>query len=144
LPLDYAGLALIGLGIAFMVAEAFTPTFGILGFGGLIAFVIGSAMLVDTDVPAYQVSWWMIGTMAAMSAAVLVLLLGYTLRAYRRPPVSGSIRMVGTQAKVLDWSGNGGFVWAEGERWSATGATGLVDGLTLVVGLTEETATGGR
>jgi membrane-bound serine protease (ClpP class) len=152
LPLDYAGLALIVLGIGFMVAEAFTPTLGILGFGGLIAFVIGSAMLVDTDVPAYQVSWWMIGTMAVMSAAVLVLLLGYTLRAYRRAPISGSARMVGTQAKVLDWSGGGGFVWADGERWRATGATGLapgasvqirgIDGLALVVGPTGEDATG--
>lgn len=143
LPLDYAGLALIGLGVAFMVAEAFTPTFGVLGFGGLAAFVLGAAMLVDTDVPAYQLSWWVIGTMAAISAAFLVLLLSYTLRVYRRAPVSGSARMVGSRAKVLDWSGDVGFVWTEGERWRATGATGLtagssvrirsVDGLTLVV-----------
>jgi len=144
LPLDYAGLALIMLGIAFMVAEAFTPTLGILGFGGLIAVVLGAAMLVDTDVPAYQVSWWMIGTMAASSAAVLILLLGYTAKAYRRAPITGSARMVGTRASVLEWSGDGGFVWADGERWRATGATGLaagasvpilgIHGLVLIVG----------
>ncbi len=143
LPLDYAGLALVGFGVAFMVAEAFTPAFGILGFGGLVAFVIGAAMLVDTDVPAYQVSWWVIGVMAALSGAVLTLLLGFTLRAYRRPVVSGVARIVGAEARVLDWSGEGGHVWAAGERWQASAGRDLtvgdpvrvrrVDGLTLVV-----------
>ncbi|HEX9858544.1 MAG TPA: nodulation protein NfeD, partial [Paracoccaceae bacterium] len=75
LPLNYAGLALLGLGIAFMLVEALTPSLGIMGFGGLVAFVIGAAMLIDTDVPEYQISWWVIGTMAAMSGSVLVLLL---------------------------------------------------------------------
>ncbi len=143
LPLDYAGLALIALGVAFMVMEAFTPTFGIMGFGGLIAFVLGSAMLIDTDTPEYQISWWLIGTMAVMSAAVLIVLLGYTLSAYRRAPVSGASRMLGTEAQVLVWTEGSGFVWAESERWSATGPADLaagapvrirgVDGLTLVV-----------
>jgi membrane-bound serine protease (ClpP class) len=143
LPLDYAGLALVGLGIAFMIAEALAPSFGVLGFGGIVAFVLGAAMLVDTDVPEYRVSWWVIGTMAAMSIAVLVLLLGFTLRAYRRPAVSGARTLVGASAHVLEWSGGQGFVWAAGERWRATGATELrsgdsvrvcaVDGIALVV-----------
>ncbi len=143
LPLDYAGLALVGLGIAFMVTEAMTPTLGILGFGGLIAFVLGAAMLIDTDVPAYQVSWWLIGFLAALSGAFLTLLLGYTVRVYRRRPMSGSARVVGAEARVLDWSGTGGHVWVEGERWRATGTADLapgmsvriddVEGLTLVV-----------
>lgn len=149
LPLDYAGLALIGLGIAFMVAEAFSPSFGVLGLGGIVAFSLGSAMLVDTDVEAYRVSWWLIGVMAVISASVLAVLLGYTIHAYRRAPVSGSDQMLGAQARVLDWSGNAGFVWVEGERWKARGSSGLqpgqdvrvlaVDGLTLRVG----PATGG-
>jgi membrane-bound serine protease (ClpP class) len=143
LPLDYAGLALLGLGVAFMVAEAFTPTFGILGFSGLVAFVIGATMLVDTDVPAYQISWWVIGVMAALSGAVLILLLGFTWRAYRHPAVSGTARMVGSEARVLDWSDGAGHVWVEGERWQASADHVLaegdpvrvrrVDGLTLVV-----------
>jgi len=140
LPLDYAGLALIGLGVAFMVAEAFTPTFGILGFGGLIAFVTGAAMLIDTDVPAFQISWWVIGTMATASAGVLVLLLGYTLRVYGSRPTAGHSRMLGKEALVLDWSGEDGFVWAEGERWHAQGVTDLAPGATVqiraVAGLT--------
>ncbi|WP_217433940.1 nodulation protein NfeD [Leisingera sp. ANG59] len=143
LPLDYAGLALLGLGVAFMVAEALSPSFGVLGFGGLIAFSMGAAMLVDTDVPAYQISWWLIGSMALISGSVLILLLGYTVRTYRRLPVSGSARMLGARAKVIDWTGNAGFVWVEGERWQAQSDTGLhagqnvriraIKGLTLLV-----------
>jgi membrane-bound serine protease (ClpP class) len=143
LPLDYAGLALIALGIVFMVAESFTPTFGIMGFSGLVAFVIGATMLVETDVPEYQISWWVIGAMAALSGAVLVLLLGFTLRAYRRPAVSGVARMIGAEARVLDWSGGTGHVWVEGERWQARSEGAVqaggsarvraVEGLTLVV-----------
>ncbi|WP_218961149.1 NfeD family protein [Ruegeria sediminis] len=143
LPLNYAGLALLGLGVAFMVAEAFSPSFGVLGVGGIVAFSIGAAMLVDTDVPAYRISWWLIATMALLSASVLAVLLGYTIRTYRRQPVSGSARMLGAEARVLDWSGGAGFVWVEGERWQAQGPPGLqpggnvrvrgIDGLTLIV-----------
>ncbi|NRB17478.1 MAG: nodulation protein NfeD [Rhodobacteraceae bacterium] len=133
LPLNYTGLALVGLGIAFMVAEAFTPTFGILGFGGLSAFVLGSAMLVDTDFPAYQISWWVIGSMASLSAAVLVLLLGYTMRAYRLAPAISRNSMLGKEAVVIEWKDEAGFVWAEGERWRASGMTGLSPGAAVYV-----------
>ena len=144
LPLDYAGLALVMLGIAFMVAEAFTLSSGALGLGGLVAFVIGAAMLIDTEVPAYRISWWVIGGAAAFSGAFLILLLGYAWRAQRLPPVSGAARLVGAEAQVLDWSDGTGHVWAEGERWRARGERDLaegaparirgIDGITLVVG----------
>jgi membrane-bound serine protease (ClpP class) len=146
LPLDYAGLALIILGVAFMVAEALSPSFGVLGFGGLLAFVLGSAMLIDTDVPEYQISWWLIAAMAAASGAVLILLLGVSWRAYRRAPAS-TAPMQGVPAEVLDWSGGAGHVHAEGERWNAVGPADLrpgdcvrveaMDGLTLTVARSE-------
>lgn len=142
LPLDYAGLGLIGLGVAMMVAEAITPSFGALGLGGIVAFTLGSAMLIDTDIPAYQVSWWLIGAVAAVSALVLILLLGIAWRAYRRGPET-TVTMVGARGEVLDWAKGRGHVWSEGERWSARGPTDLVrgeqvrvhalDGLTLLV-----------
>ncbi|MEW2914957.1 nodulation protein NfeD [Leisingera sp. JC11] len=128
LPLNYAALALLGIGVAFMVAEAFSPSFGVLGLGGLIAFSLGAAMLVDADTPAFRVSWWLIASMALTSAAVLVLLLGYTIRVYRRQLVSGSARMIGAKARVLDWQDGSGFVWVEGERWQAKGLSGLQPG----------------
>lgn len=143
LPLDYAGLALVFVGIAFMVAEAFTPTFGAFGVGGVTAFVIGAAMLVDTDVPTYQISWWTIIGVAAVNVVFLIFLVGYLWKVYRRPAVTGSDRMVGAEGQVLDWSDGEGHVWAFGERWIARGESDLdegaqvrvreVDGLTLVV-----------
>ena len=143
LPIDYAGLALIALGIAFMVAEALTPSLGVLGIGGLVAFVIGAAMLIDTDAPEYQVSWPVIAVTAATSGALLVVLLGYVWRSHRRPIVSGRERLIGAAARVLDWSERDGYVRVQGERWHARGdrrfAPGDVvtvramEGLTLVV-----------
>ena len=144
LPLDYAGLALVVLGICFMIAEAFMPTFGILGFGGIAAFVIGAAMLVNTNIPAYRVSYSVIAAMAAISAAFLILLMGYVWRSQRRKAVSGAEELTGSEAVVLSWENGEGYVWAQGERWHARGdkdfAAGQrlkvqkLDGLTLIVG----------
>ncbi len=144
LPLDYAGLALILFGVALMTAEAFIASFGVLGIGGIAAFVIGAAMLVDTDIPAYQISWNVIAGMAIASAALLILMLGYVWRAQRKPIRTGRDRLRGATAEVLDWSGNEGHVWAVGERWRATSSEQFsegdqvcvhkLDGLTLLVG----------
>jgi membrane-bound serine protease (ClpP class) len=126
-----------------MAAEAFTPTFGVLGIGGLIAFVLGAAFLIDTDVPAFQLSWTVIAGTALASGLILVVLLGYALRAMRRPISGGVGSVVGNVAKVLDWSGSTGHVWVHGERWEAQSNERLkvdqhvrvlrIDGLTLVV-----------
>jgi membrane-bound serine protease (ClpP class) len=121
LPLDYAGLALLLLGIAFMIAEAFAPTFGVLGFGGIAAFVIGAAMLIDTDVPEYRLSWTVIGVGAVVSASFLSLFVGYAWRAQIRKVQSGTEQLIGSEAVVLDWAAGEGYVWIEGERWSARG-----------------------
>lgn len=133
LPLDYAGLALIALGMGLMIAEALTPTFGVLGGGGLVAFLIGAAMLVDTDLPQYRVSWWMIGVVGALNAAVLVLLVRYVWRAHRQPLASGDALMLQAEAEVIDWADHEGHVWAEGERWRASGPVGLSAGDTVYV-----------
>jgi membrane-bound serine protease (ClpP class) len=143
LPLDYAGLALVVLGVAFMVAEAFMPTFGILGFGGITAFVIGAAMLVNTDIPAYRVSYNVIAAMAAVSAAFLIFLMGFLWRTQGRKAVSGAEQLIGSGAVVLDWQDGEGYVWAQGERWHARGDSKFdsgdkliiqrLDGLTLIV-----------
>lgn len=144
LPLDYAGLALVVFGLALMVAEAFTPTFGVLGLGGMIAFIIGAAMLIDTEAPQYRLSWWVIGTTAAATALAFAFVVASAWRAHRRPAAAGASRTIGAEAKVLDWSEGEGHVWAEGERWRARGDRDLgpgqrvrierIDGLTLIVG----------
>jgi membrane-bound serine protease (ClpP class) len=143
LPIDYTGLALMLLGLAFLVAEAFTPTFGVLGLGGLIAFVLGAAILIDVDVPGFQLSWTVIATTALMSLGLLTLLLGYVLRTRHSPLRVGTSTLLGQSVEVLDWSGEAGHVLAEGERWQAQGGDPLqpgdtaeivsVNGLTLMV-----------
>jgi membrane-bound serine protease (ClpP class) len=117
LPVNYAGLALILLGIAFMVAEAFVPAFGSLGIGGVIAFVIGSIILIDTDVPGFEIPYALIGGIAAASAAFLIFVVGMLVRGRRRPVVTGREELIGAGGVALeDFSGEG---WARvhSENW---------------------------
>ncbi len=116
------------LGVAFMIAEAFTPTFGILGIGGAIAFLIGGAMLIDTDIPEYRLSWITIVAAAALTGGFVALAIGFTLKTHRRKATTGREGLIGARAKVLDWSGASGHVWAASERWNATGPEGLAAG----------------
>ena len=64
LPISYAGLGLVLLGLGCLVAEAFLPTFGVLGFGGIVSFTIGALMLIDTEVPGYGIPWPVIASLA--------------------------------------------------------------------------------
>jgi len=151
LPLDYAGLTLVLLGLAFMVAEALTPTFGILGFGGLAAFIIGSLFLIDTDVPEYQLSTGVIVGTALASGLLLVLVLGYAWRSQTRKVSAGPNPIVGERATVLEWDKGLGYVRAHGDRWHARGNIDAepgdevqierIEGLTLIVAAAAEGAT---
>jgi membrane-bound serine protease (ClpP class) len=118
LPVNYAGLALMVLGIAFMVAEAFLPAFGSLGVGGIIAFVLGSIMLIeDTELPGFDIPLALIAGVAAASAAFLIFVLGMLARSRKRAVVSGREHMIGaTGEALLDFDGEG---WArvQGEQW---------------------------
>ena len=128
LPVNYAGLALILLGIGLMVAELFIPAFGSLGIGGAIAFVMGSVMLIDTDIPGYSVPLPLVFGFAAMSAAFLFLVIGMALKARRQPVVSGREEMIGSAGEVIeDFSGEG---WARvhSETWRVRCATPLKAG----------------
>jgi membrane-bound serine protease (ClpP class) len=133
LPFNYAGLALLLIGIVCMIAEAFTPSFGVLGIGGLVAFVLGAAFLIDTDVPAFQLSWTVIAGTAIASALMLTVLLGYVWRAMRQPIAGGELGLVGRTARVMDWSGATGHVFVHGERWAARSRETLKEGQSVVV-----------
>ena len=90
LPLNYAGLALIVVGIALMVSEAFVPSFGILGIGGVIAFSIGGLMLFDTELEAYQVGLPTIAATAAVSALVIIASISIALKIRRQAVTTGT------------------------------------------------------
>jgi len=143
LPVNYAGLALVLLGLALMIAETFLPSFGVLGIGGIVAFVIGSVMLMDTEVPGFQVAWPLIGGIAAAAGALLLLIITMLMRSRRRAVVSGPEEMVDAIGPVIDWSGLEGRVRIHGEVWKARAKAALapgrnvrvteIDGLTLEV-----------
>ncbi len=136
LPVNYAGLLLIGLGLAFMVAEAFLPTFGALGIGGIVAFVVGAVILIDTDVPGYGVPLGFVVPMAVVSAVFLAAVGSLALRARRRPVVSGREQLVGSVGSVLESSGEWGWAMLHGERWQVRSTVRLSAGQRVrVIGM---------
>ena len=143
LPVNYAGLALILVGIAFMVTELFVTGFGALGIGGIVAFVIGSVILFDIDANGYAVSLPLISTMALLSAGFFMGVLWMALRVHRRPAVSGREQMIGSLGEALEDFSGMGRVHVHGESWQACASAPLkrgqrvrvtgLQGLTLVV-----------
>jgi len=143
LPVNYAGLALIVLGIGFMVAEAFLPAFGSLGIGGLISFVLGSIILIDSDLPGFEIPYALIGGVAAASAAFLIIVVGMLVRARRRPVVSGREEMIGAAGEALEDFDGEGWARVHGETWRVRShapvrrgqrlRVAAIDGLVLTV-----------
>jgi len=143
LPVNYAGLALLSLGIIFMLAEAFAPSFGALGFGGVIAFVIGSIILFDQEGTGYAVSLPLIFALSLITAGFFLFIIGAAIKARERPVVSGQEEMLHASGEVLDDFEGKGRIRIHGEIWLAESATPLrrgdkvqvvaVDGLVLKV-----------
>ncbi len=136
LPVNYAGIALIILGIALMIGEAFSPSFGILGVGGIIAFIFGATILIDTDVPQFQISWPLLASLAIISLAFVVLVARLAFTSHRRAVVSGREEMIGKIGIVDDWTGNRGHIIVHSERWRAASANALDKGQQIrVIGI---------
>jgi membrane-bound serine protease (ClpP class) len=143
LPVSYAGLALIGFGIALMIAEGFVPSFGSLGIGGVIAFAIGAVILIDTEVPGFGIPLSLVAFLAVLSVAFMVLVGSLALKARRRPVVTGREALVGSVGEVLEVSAAGAWARVHGELWQVASREPLapgahvrvtgVDGLTLNV-----------
>ncbi len=131
IPINLAGLGLTLLGLGLMAAEAFVPSFGALGIGGLTAFVLGSLMTFDT--PGYRLAWPVVIGAAVVSAALFLLVLSMLVRARRRPVTSGDATLTGTKAKVVAWAGEEGEVEAAGERWRARAERPLSAGQSVRV-----------
>ena len=143
LPINYAGVGLILLGVALMIGEAYQPSFGILGMGGVVAFVIGSVIMMDTEAPGFGINLSVILTFAISSALVFILLVGMAMKSRRRPVVSGFEQLIGANGVAMDDFDDDGMVFVHSEAWQARTAapvhkdqdirvTGL-DGLTLDV-----------
>ena len=120
LPVNYTGMGLILFGIALMIVEAFMPSFGILGLGGVVAFVIGSVILMDTDMPGFGIDTELIAGFALSSAAFFIIALSLVLKSRQNPVVSGKEQMLDSIGVVLaDFTGKG-MIHIHGENWQAT------------------------
>jgi membrane-bound serine protease (ClpP class) len=133
LPVNYAGLGLLSLGIVFMLAEAFVPSFGALGFGGVIAFVIGSIILFDQEGAAYAVSLPLILTLSLLSAGFFLFIVGAAIKARNRPVVSGQEEMLTAIGEVLDDFERDGRIRIHGEVWNARSTVPLHKGSLVEV-----------
>ena len=148
LPVNYAGIALILLGVAFMAAEAFTPSFGALGIGGLVAFIIGSVILMDTEVPDYTISRPLIVGLGLINVAFFVWFFNLFLKIRQRPVVIGWENMIGKEGQCLSNEGNQLRVYVHSETWNARASTPItpgqpikvtgINGLTLTVEAIDE------
>jgi membrane-bound serine protease (ClpP class) len=145
LPVHYGALGLLILGMALMVGEAFTPGVGILGAGGLVAFVVGAIFLFEGTGWDIEVSLsWPVIAGATLSTAIIVFgIVGAAAKAYRQRPVTGAEEMIGSKGEVVEWSDKSGRIHVHGETWSARADRPLQakekvrvvgrDGLTLIV-----------
>ena len=133
MPISYAGLALMLLGIVLMISEAFVPSFGALGLGGIAAFVIGSVMLIDTDMPGYGLPWMLIVPVAVASALFSFFVASMALRARRRPVVTGAEELVGATGVTLEDIEHEGWARVHSEHWRVCSKTPLPRGSAIRV-----------
>jgi len=132
LPISYAGLGLMLLGIALLTIEAFNPTV-VFGLGGAIALVLGALMLFKIEAPGYRLSWTLVGIVAAMFIALILIVFGSLRRARKAPAQVGAQAMRGLSAVVLDWNDVDGHVFTQGERWQARGTEAFKPGEAVEV-----------
>jgi membrane-bound serine protease (ClpP class) len=128
MPINYVGLALMILGIVLMISEAFIPSFGALGVGGIIAFVIGSVMLIDTDVPGYGIPWMLIVPVAAASGLFSFFVVGMAIKARTRPVVTGAEEMIGASGEILEDMEHEGWARIHSEQWQVRSSVPLKRG----------------
>ena len=153
LPFSFSGLGLIALGVCFFIAEAFVPTSGALAIGGILAFVIGAVILVDTDVPGYGVPLPLIIGVATISAVFVLMVVRFALKARRRQVVTGQEELLRSQGEVMEDFAGVGWARVHGEIWQVKSGKPLgkgqrvrvtrIDGLTLEVEPESTNAQGG-
>lgn len=136
LPINYAGLGLILLGIAFMVGEMFMPSFGVLGMGGIVSFIIGSIILFDADGGSMAISVPLIFAVSLLTAGFFFCVIHVVYRSFRKPVVSGVEQMVGSVVEVQEGFDGEGHVFVHGEIWQARSDASLQPGdKALVTGM---------
>ncbi len=128
LPINYVGVALILLGIGLVIAEVFVTSYGILGVGGAIAFIVGSVMLMDTDVPQFQLPWGLIAGVSVLSIGFALAIVAMAVKARGRQVVSGVEQMIGAEGTALEDFDATGWVRVHSENWKAVTKSAIKQG----------------
>jgi membrane-bound serine protease (ClpP class) len=132
LPVNYAGLALILLGVALLVGEAFLPS-GALGVGGVAALAMGAVLLIDSESPGFGISPAVIGGVTIVSAGFVLIVAGMAAKARRRPVVSGESSLLGATGPLVEFAAGEGWASVRGEPWRVRGSAALAVGQTVRV-----------
>ena len=133
LPINYAGLALIMLGLIFIVAEVFVPSFGALGLGGSVAFIMGSVLLIDTEQESYQVAWSAIWAMAAVNVLFLMTLFSMLIRSRSEPLRHGTATLLGAEGHTIEAVNPKGQAVIRGEIWRVQSEKPIPADTTIIV-----------
>lgn len=119
LPVNYAGVLLFLLGIVFFLLEASVTSYGLLAIGGVVSMLIGSVMLIKTDVEFFRISWLVILPVVTLAAVFALLIVGMGVKAMRKPPVTGREEMVGLVGIAKTALAPQGQLAVHGELWEA-------------------------
>jgi membrane-bound serine protease (ClpP class) len=133
LPINYAGAALVLLGLGLMIAEVHIGAFGVIGIAGVISFGIGSFLMFNSGVPGFQLSIAVVLTAMAITAVLFLLVLLLLLRSRKRPIVTGQEALLGAEGEMLAWQAEEGRVRVKGEIWRARAAAPLAPGTRVKV-----------
>jgi membrane-bound serine protease (ClpP class) len=134
LPVNIAGLALIGLAIALFVIDVFAPTHGVLTAGGVVSFFLGALMLFNHAAPGFGLSLAWIIPATVITAAFFIFAVGTGIRAQFKPARAGTETMIGKRVIALSRTDSqGGQVFIEGERWNAVSETPVEPGQPVEV-----------
>lgn len=140
LPVSLVGLGIIVLGLVLMIVELTLPSFGLIGFSGIVAFAIGSIFLIDTGVPGYGVSRSLVGLLSVVTSSLLMMFLIWLRRLHSMPVLAGAEELVDSIATVISWKDDAGRVRMKGTSWAARSDMVLSRGqkvrVTAVDGLT--------
>src|SRR3990167_5027916 len=141
LPVNYAGLSLLLMGIVFIVSEIFITSYGVLGIGGVIAFVLGSIILFDVNSSGYYIAWQIILTMSLISVGFFLLILYLTINSFRQSVVTGQEGLLNKEGEVLEYKNNNDIlIRTVGEIWHAHSSMPLHTGqrvkIVKIIGLT--------
>lgn len=154
LPVNYAGLLLILVGLGLVIAEAFTPAFGVLGLGGIVSLILGSLILFEEQsipTPALQLSWLVILPVVLTLVVMFGLIARLVIIAQKRKPTTGAeglVGEVGTASTDIDGAGK---IFVHGEYWDVSSQQKInmgarvrvtgIEGLVLLVNPVSESST---